>query len=252
MIELKRVCAGYGAKQVLHDIYMKFEPGRITALIGPNGCGKSTLLKSVVRIIPHTSGEILVDGKAVESYRQTEFARKTAYLSQGKNVPDISVLRMVLHGRFAYLSYPRRYREEDFRIAREALAWAGLTELEDVNISQLSGGMQQNVYIAMALAQDADTILMDEPTAYLDISHQLRVMELARRLAEKGKAVVMVLHDLSQALRTADYVYVLQNGAVAAEGDPEKVYESGKLQQVFGVSVECICSESGNHYVYQR
>ena len=249
MIELKQVCAGYGTKEVLHNIHMKFETGRITALIGPNGCGKSTLLKSVVRIIPHTSGEILVDGRAVESYRQTELARKTAYLSQGKNVPDISVLRMVLHGRFAYLSYPRRYREEDIRIAREALTWVGLGDLEEENVRHLSGGMRQSVYIAMALAQDADTVLMDEPTTYLDASHQLKVMELARKLAEKGKAVVLVLHDLSQALRTADYVYVLRNGTVETEGSPEKVYESGRLEEVFGVSVEHILSRSGEHYV---
>lgn len=252
MVELTNVCAGYEKREILHNINMTFQPGKITVLIGPNGCGKSTLLKTMVRILPHTSGEILVSGKSVETYKSTDLAKEIAYLPQKKSVPDISVLRMVLHGRFAYLGYPRRYSERDIAAARRALDWAGLSHLEEENVSRLSGGMQQRVYIAMALAQDANTILMDEPTTYLDVSHQLCLMEMARQLTGAGKAVVMVLHDLSQALRTADQVYVLNQGKLCVSGSPEEVFHSGALQQVFGVSVEKVFTETGWHYICNR
>lgn len=134
-------------------------------------------------------------------------------------------------------------------MAQEALRWAGLEDAAQENVSRLSGGMQQKVYIAMALSQDADTILMDEPTTYLDIAHQLKLMEMARSLAREGKAVVMVLHDLSQALRIADEVIVMKNGCVVQKGTPRQVYESGELQQVFGVEIERIETKSGWHYL---
>lgn len=248
MIAIRNLCAGYGEKNVLKQVNIKFEPGRITALTGPNGCGKSTLLKCLVRIHKYNSGEIFVNGTPIEQFSSQELARQVAYLPQNRKAPDISVLRMVLHGRFAYLNYPRKYRPQDIETAKRALAWAGLEDQEDEIVSRLSGGMQQKVYIAMALAQDADTILMDEPTTYLDISHQLRLMEMAKSLAAEGKAVVMVLHDLSQALRTADDVIVLDKGEVVKAGSPDEIYESGVLSKVFGVEIERVHTKSGWHY----
>lgn len=249
MIELKHVYAGYDGKEVLHDISAVFLPGTVTAVIGPNGCGKSTLLKTIVRINAYHSGEILVDGERIESYKQNELVKKLAYLAQSKHTPDISVLRMVLHGRFPYLSYPRKYRKEDIEAAKQALKWIGMEEFSEENMNRLSGGMQQKVYLAMALAQNAETILMDEPTTYLDISHQLRVMELARELAAETKAVVMVLHDLSQALRTADHVIVMQEGRIVSMGTPEQVYQSGRLQEVFGVELTRVESQDKKFYI---
>ena len=251
MIELKNVCAGYEGKTVLKDANVTFEPGKITVLIGPNGCGKSTLLKAVVRINPHTSGNILVNGTSIEELSSAKLAQNVAYLAQNKKAPDISVLKMVLHGRFAYLSYPRKYRPQDIEIAKKALEWAGMTEEAEQIVSKLSGGMQQKVYIAMALAQDADTILMDEPTTYLDVVHQLWLMEMAKQLANEGKAVVMVLHDLTQALRIADKVVVLKSGEIIAQGTAEEVYENGSLQKAFGVEIEKIETKRGEviwHY----
>ena len=235
MIKMKNVCAGYDGEEILHDINLEFKPGKVTVLIGPNGCGKSTLLKTLVRLNSHTSGEIKVGEKKIENFSPAELAQKVAYLPQSKRTPDISVLRMVLHGRFAYLKYPRRYRKEDYEMARKALKWVGIEDLADKNVSELSGGTQQKVYIAMALAQDTDTILLDEPTTYLDIAHQIRMMKLAKELALQGKAVVMVLHDLAQAFQTADEIVVMDDGRVKACGEPEEVYESDILDEVFGV-----------------
>ena len=249
MIELKNVCAGYDGKTVLHDANVSFEPGKITVLVGPNGCGKSTLLKSIVRINPHSSGEVLIGGVSIQKMEQKQLARNVAYLAQNKKAPDISVMKMVLHGRFAHLSYPRKYRQKDIEIAKNALKWAGMEAESEKSVSKLSGGMQQKVYIAMALAQDADTILMDEPTTYLDVVHQLRLMEMARQLAKAGKAVVMVLHDLTQALQIADQVVVLKEGKIIAQGTSDEIYESGSLQRAFGVEVERVHTKSGWHYL---
>lgn len=249
MIELKNVCAGYDGKTVLHDANVSFEPGKITVLVGPNGCGKSTLLKSIVRINPHSSGEVLIGGVSIQKMEQKQLARNVAYLAQNKKAPDISVMKMVLHGRFAHLSYPRKYRQKDIEIAKNALKWAGMEAESEKIVSKLSGGMQQKVYIAMALAQDADTILMDEPTTYLDVVHQLRLMEMARQLAKAGKAVVMVLHDLTQALQIADQVVVLKEGKIIAQGTSDEIYESGSLQRAFGVEVERVHTKRGWHYL---
>ena len=245
MIELKNVCAGYDGKEILHNINTTFEKGKITVLLGPNGCGKSTLLKAIVRINPHSQGQILIDEKEITNLQIADLAKKVAYLAQNRKAPDISVLKMVLHGRFAHLSYPRRYRAKDMEIAKKSIEWAGLSDVSEEIVSKLSGGMQQNVYLAMALAQDTDAVLLDEPTTYLDIVHQLRLMEMARRLAKEGKAVVMILHDLSQALEIADHVVVLKEGKVLAQGTAEEVYENGSLEEAFGIKIEKIQTEGG-------
>ena len=251
MIELKNVCAGYEGKTIVKNASITFEPGKITVLIGPNGCGKSTLLKSVVRINPHTDGEILIEDKPIEDFSSAKLAQNVAYLAQNKKAPDISVMKMVLHGRFAYLNYPRKYRPQDFEIAKRSLEWAGMADKSDELVSKLSGGMQQKVYIAMALAQDANTILMDEPTTYLDVVHQLRLMAMAKQLAAEGKAVVMVLHDLTQALEVADKVVVLKAGEIIAQGTADEVYECGSIEEAFGIKIEKIKTERGEsiwHY----
>lgn len=251
MIELKNVCTGYEGKTVLHQVNAVFEKGKVTVIVGPNGCGKSTLLKSIVRIVPYSAGEISVDGIAVEKISTKELAKNVAYLAQNKKAPDISVMKMVLHGRFAHLSYPRKYRPQDFEMAQKALDWAKMSEKSQEIVSKLSGGMQQKVYIAMALAQDADTILMDEPTTYLDVAHQLRVMEMARQLAKEGKSVVMVLHDLTQALQIADHVIVMKEGKIIAQGSAEEVYENHSLEEAFGVKIEKLETKEGKcvwHY----
>ena len=201
MIELKHLQAGYPGRPVLEDVCLDFRPGEVFAVLGPNGCGKSTLLRTSNGLLAPTGGDILVDGVPLEKLSSKQVAQKIAYLPQSRSIPSITARRMVLHGRFPYLSYPRRYGQKDHETVRKALERVGASDLASRPLPELSGGQRQKVYLAMALAQDTRTILMDEPTTYLDISCQLEVMALARRLAEEGRAVVMVLHDRSEERR---------------------------------------------------
>ncbi len=250
MVELREVWAGYGAETVLKGISAALMPGRVTCIAGPNGCGKTTLLQAVTGLCRLQGGEVLVDGLPSSRRSTRQLAQRVAYLPQGRALPDLTVYRMVLHGRFAYLGYPRRYRPEDHAAARAALGWAGCAELADRPLAALSGGQRQQVYIAMALAQNAQTILMDEPTTYLDVRARFGVMELARRLAGQGRAVALVLHDLELALRYADWMLLLQNGALAAAGAPREICKSGRLGEVFGVAVHEAATPHGSQYYF--
>ncbi len=247
MITVSDVCAGYGEEEILHNINTAFEDGKVTAVIGPNGCGKSTLLKTLIRIIAPSSGEILFDGTPQRKLNSRELAQRVAYMPQSRNVPEITVERMVMHGRFPYLSYPRHYRREDMRIVKEALERTGTQDLADHMVGQLSGGQRQKVYIAMALAQDTGAVLMDEPTTYLDISNQIELMETAAQLSGDGKAVIIVMHDLDAVLRYADHVVLMKNGRIICEGIPEDVYRSGFVEEAFGVKPHIIEEDDGIH-----
>lgn len=251
MIELKGLSAGYGRQAVLSGVSMEFTPGKVLALLGPNGCGKSTLLKTVLGLQPKLAGEILVDGTPSEQITPRQMAQKVTYLAQSRNTPNISARRMVLHGRFPYLSYPRRYRQEDYEMVEKALKWADASDFADCTMEKLSGGQRQKVYLAMALAQDTETILMDEPTTFLDVAHQLEVMATARRLAQEGRAVVMVLHDLCLALRWADETAVLADGGLAFRGTPEETFQAGVLDTAFHVRMARVMTEGGWQYYYQ-
>ena len=238
MLELKSLSAGYGRQPVLDRITVSFEKGRLTSIIGANGCGKSTLLKAILGILPLSGGEIVVDGRDLRSMSRTEIAQKIAYLAQGKLLPDMTVEQMVLHGRFPYLSYPRRYRDSDREAAWSAMNAVGISHLADEPLSRLSGGMRQNAYIAMALAQDTDYILLDEPTTYLDIAHQLELVQLLGRLTAEGRGIVAVMHDLPLAFNFSDTVVALQNGRIAAHMPPAEMCASSVTQEIFGVKMK--------------
>jgi len=250
MIRLKGLRAGYPGRAVLEGIDLDFRPGEVLALLGPNGCGKSTLLRTACGLLPPLGGEVLLDGTPIRDLSPREIARRTAYLPQSRPTPNITARRMVLHGRFPYLSYPRRYREEDYEAVQKALGWVGGGELADRLLTELSGGQRQKVYLAMALAQGTETVLMDEPTTFLDVACQLEVMEMARRLAGEGKAVVMVLHDLCLALRFAHRAALIQDGRVFQTGTPEELYRSGALERVMDVALGRIETEKGWRYYY--
>ena len=235
MLELKNISAGYGKRPVLSDVTASFKKGKLTSIVGLNGSGKSTLLKAMIGILPLCAGSILIDGEDIAGMQRNGIAKKAAYLSQGKNTPDMTVGQMVLHGRFPYLSYPRRYKDEDAHVAEEAMRSVGIYDLRDKPLSDLSGGMKQNAYIAMALAQNTDYILLDEPTTYLDIPHQLALMELLRELSGGGKSIITVMHDLPLAFEFSDEIAVIENGSIKIQSDPASISESDVIREVFGI-----------------
>jgi iron complex transport system ATP-binding protein len=248
VLEIKDLHAGYPGKPVLKGIDLTVPAGTVTAVVGPNGCGKSTLLKAVCGLLPPAAGDVKMNGTSLRNVSGTERAKQVAYLPQERQIPEITALRMVLHGRFPYLSYPRRYRAEDLRIAREAMARMNLEEQEQTPVGELSGGMRQKVYIAMVLAQDTAAVLMDEPTTFLDVAHQLQMMEEAAQMARAGKSVLLVLHDLTLTMQYCDRIAVMEDGVIVAEGTPEEIWESGCVDRVFGVTLCRVQTATGFHY----
>ncbi len=248
MITLQNLTAGYNGKPVIQNISLNFVPGEVLVLLGPNGCGKSTLLKAALGLLPPMSGEVFYGDTEIRRLKPREIAQKAAFLTQSRNTPSITAQKMVLHGRFPYLSYPRHYSSKDHAIVRQAMEVTGCLPYENVNVSNLSGGERQSVYLAMALAQNTGTVFMDEPTTYLDIHRQLQLMQTARTLSQLGKAVVLVLHDLPMALGAADRVAVLGNGCLQCCDTPENVFGSGILDTVFSVEVHRADTPHGPQY----
>ena len=250
MLEIQNLTAGYPGRPVLSDISLTIPAGAVTVIAGPNGCGKSTLLKALAGILP-SAGSVKLQGRELSGLPPKELARTVAYLPQNRGVPEITAERLVLHGRFPYLSYPRRYRKEDYAAARQAMARLGITELAERTLPELSGGQRQKVYIAMALAQDTAVVLLDEPNTFLDIAHQMQLMQHARLLAAEGKTVVLVLHDLAMALEYGDHLVIMAQGGVVTQGDAEAVYGSGALDRTFGVGVQRMGTPEGWKYYYR-
>lgn len=248
MLKLIQVSSGYGKKQVLKQVSASFEKGKITSIIGPNGCGKSTLLKTALGILPLIQGNVTVQGADIPRMPTGEIAKKFAYLAQRKAIPDMTVAQLVLHGRFPHLSYPRRYSQADREIAHRAMERMRIAHLAEEKLASLSGGIRQNVYIAMALAQDTEFILLDEPTTYLDIGNRFQLMDILKELAFSGKGVVAVLHDLTLAMEYSDAVVVMQDGKAVMQGTPDAVFHSGVIDRIFGIRLQ----RNGNTFYYER
>lgn len=238
MIAIKDLYSGYGDDDILKGVSLNILNNKLTVIAGPNGCGKSTLLKTISGIIKKTSGSIFIDDVDLSNISPLDRAKRIAYLSQNRSVPDIAVKNLVLHGRFPYLSYPRRYRAEDREAVDIALERMGIEGLRDKMVSELSGGERQKVYIAMALAQGSDYLLLDEPTTFLDISHQFQLLDLAKELCSENKSVVMVLHNLESALSIADSFILLDKGKLLFEGIVDDVYSSKLIDKVFNVEIK--------------
>lgn len=251
MIELKHVDAGYGGEAVVQDISVRFEPGCVTSILGKNGCGKSTLLKTAARQQKPLAGQILLDGRDIFTIPPKEFARMAAVLPQSREVPAIPARSLVLHGRFPYLGFPRRPTPADHAAVERAMHDAGAWEYRDSYLTQLSGGERQKVYLAMVLAQDTGVVFMDEPATYLDISHQFEILRLMRTLRGAGKTVVTVLHDLGQALSVSDRILLLDGGRAVFFGDPDALFQSGKLDEVFGIRSQKITIDGAAEYIFR-
>lgn len=247
MFELRRVAVGYEERPILQNVSFTAKDGQITALVGTNGCGKTTLLKAIARQLPLLDGEILLQERPIQSYDRKAFARAAAFMPQVRNIPEITVRGLVSHGRFPYLGLSRQMTVKDREAVEQAMQATGVARWAERDLRELSGGERQRVYLAMALAQGGDAILLDEPTTYLDVSAQFELLELLRTLAGQGKAVLLVLHDLAQALQYSDRVAVLSEEKLAAFDTPTHLFEQKLLDDVFGVTL-CRAPE-GTYYL---
>lgn len=246
MLEIRSLDAGYGKKRVLRDVSLTLERGHFVAVVGENGCGKTTLLRAVLGTV-ETRGSIVADGHPLGEMSFKERARRISYLSQGRSVPDMTVLELVRHSRFCRLDFPHSYSQTDTEKAMEYITRLGLDGVSDASLASLSGGLRQRVYVCAALTQESDYLLMDEPTAYLDAPHRVGLMRLLASVAREGRGVLAVLHDVDLAMRYADTVAVMKNGELVCIGTPTEVLGCGALDRAFGMPVR-LSSESGRYY----
>ena len=247
MLKLLHLTGGYNGEVKVKDISAEFKKNEITVVVGPNGCGKSTLLKLIVRLLKPMSGNIILDDLDISSLARKEFAQKVSFLPQARGIPHMSAGSLVLHGRYPYLSYSRKYSKKDYEAVENAFMITGTEKFRDISMERLSGGERQKVYIAMLIAQDTDVVLLDEPTTYLDMNHQFELMNLIKSLKQQGKTVITVLHDLSLALQYADQVIVVDRGELTACGSPNDICLSGTIDQVFHIHTQVI---SSSQYIF--
>ncbi|MEP9382736.1 ABC transporter ATP-binding protein [Nocardioides sp. KR10-350] len=230
-----------GGAPVLRDLGLAIPDGVMTVIVGPNACGKSTLLRTLARMHPAAGGAVYVDGRSATDYGHKELARVLGLLPQSPSAPDgITVADLVAKGRYPHQSLLRQWSRADEEAVAAAVEAADVAGLTDRPVDELSGGQRQRVWLAMALAQETPLLLLDEPTTYLDIAHQLEVLELARRLARGGRTVVTVLHELQLAFRYADHLVVMSGGRVVASGDPRGIVTADLIEEVYDLPCRVI------------
>jgi iron complex transport system ATP-binding protein len=241
-LQVEDLALGYGDRTVIEQLDLVVPPGRITAIVGANACGKSTLLRSMSRLLAPRQGRVVLDGKEVHRTPAKELARTLGLLPQSPIAPEgITVADLVGRGRHPHQGMFSRWSREDDAAVASALASTGTTALAERSVDELSGGQRQRVWIAMALAQQTDLLLLDEPTTFLDVSHQVEVLDLLTDLnRERGTTIVMVLHDLNLAARYADHLVALANGRLHAAGEPGQVLTEDGVRAVFGLESRVI------------
>ncbi|WP_447867285.1 ATP-binding cassette domain-containing protein [Rahnella bonaserana] len=228
---------GYDKKVVARELSVSIPQGKLTVIIGPNACGKSTLLRTLSRLMQPQSGAVFLDGRLIGDYGTREVAKRLGLLPQSSTAPgDISVADLVARGRYPHQSLFSRWTAQDTQAVNEAMQATGVYELAERTVNSLSGGQRQRVWIAMVLAQQTPLLLLDEPTTWLDIAHQIDLMELMCRLnQENGRTLVVVLHDLNQACRYAGHLIAMRDGKILAEGAPADIVTPALIEQVFGL-----------------
>jgi len=235
VLEAQNLHVSYGENLILEDLNLQIPKGKITVLVGANGCGKSTLLRTFARLQKAKSGEIFLDDNKLDAISTKEVAKRLAILPQGPVAPEgLTVQQLIKQGRYPHQSWLKQWSTEDEKIVNNALTVTQMTEFADRPVDALSGGQRQRVWIAMTLAQKTDLILLDEPTTYLDMAHQVEILDLLFDLNDKeGRTVVMVLHDLNLACRYAHHIVAVRNKQVYAQGKPEEVVTAVMVQAVF-------------------
>lgn len=238
----------YGSIDIVKDLNLKIPKGKITTIIGSNGCGKSTVLKTIARILTPKSGEIYINEKSIKEQSSKELAKTMAVLPQSPQAPNgLTVEELIAYGRFPHQKGFGKLKKEDKEIIEWALEATGLIEFRERDIEDLSGGQRQRAWIAMALAQQTDILILDEPTTYLDLAHQLEILNLLKELNEKqGTTIVMVIHELNNAARFADYMIGMKSGKISCEGTAYEVMTKDNLKELFNIDAEIIQDPRNN------
>ena len=233
---------GYGERIIVEDFNICIKKGEITSIIGPNGSGKSTVLKALTRLIRFQHGIVIVDGKDVHEYAPKELAKKVGVLPQIHSAPaDFRVRELVSYGRMPHLKFLSKMGSRDEEIINRSMKMTNTYHLKDKSIHEISGGESQRVWIATVLAQQPEILFLDEPTTYLDVSHQIETMQMVKELNRKtGVGVVMVLHDLAHAMEVSDHIVVIKNGRKYAEGTPEEVITEKMMKEVYDVDCDIV------------
>ncbi|MEC4020850.1 ABC transporter ATP-binding protein [Streptomyces sp. H27-D2] len=236
------VTLAYDQRVIAEELSVVVPDNSFTVIVGPNACGKSTLLRALSRMLKPSAGTVLLDGQAIGSLPAKKVARTLGLLPQSSIAPDgITVADLVARGRYPHQGLLRQWSPEDERIVDESMAATGVASLADRYVDELSGGQRQRVWIAMALAQQTPLLLLDEPTTYLDIAHQVEVLDLCARLhEEEGRTLVAVLHDLNHAARYATHLIAMREGRIVAEGPPGEIVTAGLVEEVFGLPCRVI------------
>ncbi|AFZ36184.1 Iron-chelate-transporting ATPase [Stanieria cyanosphaera PCC 7437] len=247
-LETKQLTLAYEGVSVVRNLDLGIPANKITVLVGANGCGKSTLLRGLARLLKPKSGIVYLDGKDIVRLNSKTVAQKLGMLTQSPIAPEgLTVKDLVAMGRYPYQNWLQQWSKQDEQKVIEALEITAMSKLADRALDKLSGGQRQRAWIAMILAQDTDILLLDEPTTFLDLSHQVELLDLLQELHEsKGKTIVMVLHDLNLACRYADYLVAVQQGKVYATGIPEQVMTEEMVQEVFGLECRIVCDPVAN------
>lgn len=240
VIETQNLTLSYGESIIIEDLNLQIPKGEITVFIGGNGCGKSTLLRSIARLLKPKSGAVLLDGNAISKMSSKDVAKQMSILPQSPVAPEgLTVLQLVKQGRYPYQTWLKQWTEEDEEKVTKALKATAIDDLKDRPVDSLSGGQRQRAWIAMTLAQDTDIILLDEPTTYLDMTHQIEILDLLYELNETEKrTIVMVLHDLNLACRYADNIVAIKDREIYAQGKPEHIISCPLVKNVFGMDCQ--------------